>query len=394
MNICVVNTFFPPHVSGTARAAYLLARKLSEAGHKLTIITSSIGGPSSTEKLDGMTVYRLRSFRYPKLEILHKADLYNNLVPGNFWHIVRILMREKVEVVQMFGQFFDLTFLCVLAAKTMRLPIVLTIGTRMEHTQFMYDTFFRLADKTLIKQLVARRVNRLIAMDKLMYDYMKDRYNPSDLAIKFIPVGVDLERFQNVTGDAIRRQIGLGLEDPAVLSLGTVSNLRTANGLLNALPSVLQEFPGVRLLVVGPLYDNSPLELVRRLGLEKSVIFCGRVDYEMIPSYIGASDVEGHDLDTGLGIGLASLEAMAAGKPVLSSAKEDNFMDLRLKNWGNIALVRPGDAQDISNALVKLLSDRKLREQIGRNAQAYIRSNFSLEAACRKYEAVYGELTK
>lgn len=394
MNICVVNTFFPPHVSGTARAAYLLARKLSEAGHKLTIITSSIGGPPSTEKLDGMTVYRLRSFRYPKLEILHKADLYNNLVPGNFWHIVRILMREKVEVVQMFGQFFDLTFLCVLAAKTMRLPIVLTIGTRMEHTQFMYDTFFRLADKTLIKQLVARRVNRLIAMDKLMYDYMKDRYNPSDLAIKFIPVGVDLERFQNVTGDAIRRQIGLGLEDPAVLSLGTVSNLRTANGLLNALPSVLQEFPGVRLLVVGPLYDNSPLELVRRLGLEKSVIFCGRVDYEMIPSYIGASDVEGHDLDTGLGIGLASLEAMAAGKPVLSSAKEDNFMDLRLKNWGNIALVRPGDAQDISNALVKLLSDRKLREQIGRNAQAYIRSNFSLEAACRKYEAVYGELTK
>ncbi|MGD0176808.1 MAG: glycosyltransferase family 4 protein [Candidatus Bathyarchaeia archaeon] len=394
MNICVVNTFFPPHVSGTARAAYLLARKLSETGHKLTVITSSIGGPPSTEKLDGMTVYRLRSVRYPKLEILHKADLYSNLMPGNFWHVARILMREKVEVVQMFGQFFDLTFLCVLAAKIMRLPIVLTIGTRMEHTQFMYDTFFRLVDKTLIKQLVARRVNKLIAMDKLMHDYMKDRYNPSDHAIKFIPVGVDLERFQNVSGDAIRRQFGLGPEDPAVLSLGTMSNLRTANGLLNALPSVLQEFPAVRLLVVGPLYDNSPLELVRKLELEKSVIFCGRVDYAMIPSYIGASDVEGHDLDTGLGIGLASLEAMAAGKAVLSSAKEDNFMNLRLKNWENIALVRPGNAQDISNALVKLLSDRKLREQIGRNAQAYIRSNFSLEAACRKYEAVYEELTK
>ena len=111
MNICVVNTFFPPHVSGTARAAFLLARKLTEAGHNLTIITSSIGGPPKTEILDGMTIYRLRSVRYPKLEMLHKADIYNNLLPENFSQILHILRKQKVQVVQTFGQFFDLTFL-------------------------------------------------------------------------------------------------------------------------------------------------------------------------------------------------------------------------------------------------------------------------------------------
>ena len=394
MNICVVNTLFPPHVSGTARAAFLLARELSKAGHNLTIITSRIGGAPSGEKVGGMTVYRLSSVRYPKLEMLHNADLNNNLVPGNLSQIARILIREKVQVVQAFGQFFDLTFLCVVVAKLMRLPVVLTIGTRMEHTQILYDSFFRFVDKTLIRQLVARRVDRLIAMDKMMHDYMLDRYNASERTIEFVPIGVDLDRFQNVSGEVVRRQIGLADEDPLILSLGTISNLRTANGLLNALPMVLQELPNVKLLVVGPLYDASPLECARKLGLEKSVIFSGRIDYGMIPSYIGACDVEGHDLDTGLGIGLASLEAMAAGKPILSSAKEDNFMDIRLKNWENIVLVRPGNPQDIANALVKLLTDKKLSEQIGRNAQTYIRNNFSLETACRKYESVYEELIR
>ena len=394
MNICMVNTFFPPHVSGTARASFLLALKLAEAGHRLTIITSSIGGPPSVEKRNGMMIYRLRSVRYPKLEILHKADLYNNLLPENFGQILHILRKQKIHVVQAFGQFFDLTFLCILASKMLRLPIVLTIGTRMEHTQSLYDAFFRLADKTLIKQLVACRVDRIIAMDKLMRDYMRDRYDASDSVIKFIPAGVDLERFEGVSGESIRRQYGLGQEDPVILSLGTMSNLRTANGLLSALPRVLKQFERTKLLVVGSLYDTKPLELVKKLQLQNSVIFGGRVDYAMIPSYIGASDVEGHDLDTGLGVGLASLESMAAGKAVLSSAREDNFMELRLKSWENIVLVRPGDVGDISNALVRLLSDQRLRVEIGRNAQRYVREHFSLGAVCQKYEAVYDELIK
>ncbi|MGA8856279.1 MAG: glycosyltransferase family 4 protein, partial [Candidatus Bathyarchaeia archaeon] len=240
----------------------------------------------------------------------------------------------------------------------------------------------------------ARRVDRIIAMDKLMRDYIKDRYNLSSSVVRFIPAGVDVERFQRVSGNRVRSLYGLSLRDPIILSLGTVSSLRTANGLLKALPRVLRQFASVRLLFVGALYDKGPLELVKKLRLDNSVIFCGRIDYQMIPSYVGASDVEGHDLDTGLGIGLASLEAMAAGRAVLSSAGEDNFMELRLKNWESIALVEPGNVRGISNALVKLLSDRKLRERIGRNAKAYVRNNFSLEVVCQKYESVYRDLIK
>ncbi len=392
MNICVVNTFFPPHVSGTARASFLLARKLSEAGHNMTVIASSIDGSPRVERTEGMTIYRLRSLKYPKLEVLHNADLYYSLLPPNLAGILRILRKHNVEVVHVWGQFFDLTFMCMFAAKILRLPVVLTIGTRMEHPRLLYNSLFRVFDRTTVKFLVGRRADRVIAMDKLMKDYILDRYDTKENAIRFIPAGVDLKRFRTASGEQVRREYGLGKGIPVILSLGTMSNLRSANGLLTALPNVLKRFRNAKLLIVGSLYDKKPIELIRKLELGRAVIFCGRVDYDRVPSFLSASQMEGHDLDTGLGIGLASLEAMAAGKPVLTSAREDNFIDLKLRNWGNIVLVKPGDAESISDAVLRLLSDRKLRERIGRNAKKFVNEHFSLDAVYREYQAVYEEL--
>lgn len=394
MNICVVNTLFPPHVSGTARSAFLLSKKLAEAGHAVTVITSRIEGASAIDNSSGLNVYRLPSIRYPKLEILHNADLYTNLVPGNLSRIIGTLARNEVDVVQTYGQFFDLTFLSVLAAKLLRKPVVLTIGTRMEHTVRLYDVLFRFVDETLIRHLVARRVDGIVAMDKLMRDYMIRRYGVSEPVIRFIPAGVDIERFAEPKAEFVRKMYGIRNTDPVILSVGTISNLRGARSLIQAMPRVLKQFPNAKLLLVGSTYSSEPVQLANKLGLDGSVVFCGRVDYDMIPSYLAACDVEGHDLDSGLGIGLASLEAMAAGKAVLSSASEDNFMDLRLSNWNNIVLVRPGNTEDVSDALLRLLSDRALREGIGKNSQSLVREHFSLDSVCRKYEALYNEVAK
>jgi glycosyltransferase involved in cell wall biosynthesis len=136
------------------------------------------------------------------------------------------------------------------------------------------------------------------------------------------------------------------------------------------------------------------MRLVERLRLTNAVTFCGEVEYNMVPEYLGACDIEGHDLDTGMAISLASLEAMAAGKPVLSSAKEDHFIDIRLENWKNIVLVRPGNSEDISRAMIRLLSNVKLREAIGQNAKKLLREHFSLDRMCDKYEDLYSEIAE
>jgi glycosyltransferase involved in cell wall biosynthesis len=394
LNICVVNAFFPPHVSGTARAAFLLANELSRKGHKTVVITSRIRGTPPVEELNDAIVYRLRSVKYPTLEILHKADLYYSLMPEHFNAIVRILKKHRIDIVQTYGQFFDLTLMAVVASKMLRIPVVLTIGTRMEHPRPLYNSLFVLVDKLLVKYLVARRVDGLVVQDRLMRDYMAERYDVYRPLTRFIPTGVDVKQFEKCDSQSVRRKYHIGDDDPVLLSLGTISNLRNPVSLVRAMPNVLKEFADSKLLLVGAIHNPEAMHLAQRLGLRESVIFCGKVDYNMIPSFLGACDVEGHDLDSGLGIGLASLEAMAAGKPVLSSAREDNFIDIRLENWKNIVLVRPGDVEDMSRALIRLFSNKELRDEIGKNAKKLLREYFSLDRVCQEYENLYNEIVK
>jgi glycosyltransferase involved in cell wall biosynthesis len=392
MNVCVVNSLFPPQIGGSARGAFLLSEELSKRGHTVVVITSQVSGRPRMEEHGRIIIYRLRSMKYPKLEILHRADLYCNCVPGNFGKIVSILKKHRIDVVQLYGHFLDLTLMAVLACRLLRIPTVLTITVRMEHTHRFYDKLFLFLDKVLIRHLVARRVDRIVAGDKMTRDYVIERYGVDQQFVPFIPVAVDIARFDECDGKSIRRRYGTRDEDPVILSLGTISNLRSPVSLIKALLHILKDFPDTKLLLVGALYNTEAIRLVKKLGLESSVIFCGRIEYAMVPSYLGACDIEGHDLERGLGLGLASLEAMAAGKAVVSSVYEDNFIDLRLDNWRNIVLVKPRDVQGISRAVLRLLSDRNLRDNIGQNARGFVNAHFSLGAVCQRYEALYHQV--
>ena len=64
----------------------------------------------------------------------------------------------------------------IVASKILKIPIVLTIGTRMEHSQSLYNSLFLFVDMTFVKHLVARRADRVISLDILMREYIIERY--------------------------------------------------------------------------------------------------------------------------------------------------------------------------------------------------------------------------
>jgi len=389
MNVCIVNSFFPPHVSGSARLAFLLSEELSRRGHRVVVITSRIGGTHAIERRGTTTIYRLRSMKYPKIEMLYNADLYYSLLPQNLGRITGILRQHRIDVVQTFGQFQDMTFMTVLACRILDIPVALSIHTRMEHPKPLYNDLFAFADKLLVRHLVTHKAKAVVALDRQMREYIVERYNVEREVVRFIPTAVDVARFEKCEGRPARRMYALDDKQSVILSLGSY---RSPTSLIRALPDVQKKFPRLKLLLVGAIRSAEPVHLVKELGLEKSVIFTGRVDYGMIPFLLGACNVEGHDLESGTGVGLASLEGMAAGKAVLSSAREDNFINLKLENWKNIVLVRPGNIKDISDALIQLLSDEKLRDNIGRNARAFVTEHFSIDAICRSYETLYRDI--
>jgi glycosyltransferase involved in cell wall biosynthesis len=90
-------------------------------------------------------------------------------------------------------------------------------------------------------------------------------------------------------------------------------------------------------------------------------------------------------------LGIASLEAMLAGKAVLSAANEMTYGPGVLKNGENVILVPREDPQHLAQTMIELLEDKQKCAAIGQRARQTIQEHFSWESVCAQTLQVYQE---
>jgi len=185
----------------------------------------------------------------------------------------------------------------------------------------------------------------------------------------------------------------LGVEgDQVVLSLGHVNRLRNRKDLIEAMQTVVQRFPNSRLLIVGEVNWKEPVELVERLGLSKNVTFTGAMPRTQVPVLFALSCLETHTF-TGPypGPGIASLEAMAAGLPVITGEIDAQYDYSHFHNWQNVVMVPPNNPKATAAAIIRLLSNPSLRVKIGDKARRTMERH-SWKAVCEAYVELYHEV--
>ena len=112
------------------------------------------------------------------------------------------------------------------------------------------------------------------------------------------------------------------------------------------------------MVVVGPKtsYFREVWQTTRSLGLEEEVLFLDYVPNEELPSYYGLADLYVYP-SSEEGFGLTPLEAMACGCPVVTS-RASSLPEV----VGDAAvLVNPTDADELAEAMDRVLSDQELR---------------------------------
>lgn len=165
-----------------------------------------------------------------------------------------------------------------------------------------------------------------------------------------------------------------GAEGPVLLSVARQYRRKDTATLLAALPAVLRVHPGVRVRIVGGGPELPALERrAEAAGLGGAVRFLGEVadDREVRREYFRADLFCLPSLQEGFGI--AFLEAMAAGLPVVAAAA--GAVPEVVPDGEVGVLVPPRDPEALAAALVRLLSDADLRRRLGeagrRRAAAY-----------------------
>ncbi|HZK67402.1 MAG TPA: glycosyltransferase family 4 protein [Chloroflexota bacterium] len=201
-----------------------------------------------------------------------------------------------------------------------------------------------------------------------------------------IPNGIDTERtFQPAAREECRKELGIQEDDLVVCYTGRLVEGKGLDTLLAAAATVRSSGVRLKLLIAGdgPL-DSHLRTHATQLGMEAAVLFPGfRSD---IPQLLAASDIFAlPSLSEGLPLSL--LEAMSAGKPVVVTPV--GGIPEVVQSGRNGFLVPARNETRLADALVRLLVDPHLREEMGRSARERVVESYSVERMVREYDAVY-----
>jgi glycosyltransferase involved in cell wall biosynthesis len=244
----------------------------------------------------------------------------------------------------------------------------------------------------LVDRLAVRWADAITCCSDAVRQFVLVRMNGQAPKFSTIHNGVDLETFNRPRATS---RAELNLREGGFV-IGTVSRLdEPKKGLavmLRALANLAGRdgLPAWQWLLVGdgPARDRLR-SLAAELGLPGQVMFAGMRDdvasvLPMMDIFVCPSLYEG--------FGIAIVEAMAAGRPVVASAVGGIPEIVVHEDTG--LLVPPGDAAALAGALATLLTHPGQARAMGARGQARVRERFSIETAVQQHQQLYESLRK
>jgi len=201
-------------------------------------------------------------------------------------------------------------------------------------------------------------------------------------------------------GASFRAAHGLTDAGPCLAVVGNVTRGRGQDLVIRALPLIRRHLRDVHCVVAGAPLGPHPLpvdlayrrvlgELASEVGVEDRVAFVGVVD-RMADLY-AAADIVVNPARLNESFGRVALEAMSVGRPVIA-ARVGAIPEV-LRDEREALLVDPDDHRALAAAVVRLWTDRDLRERLVRAGMA-LASRFSEDAGTEAFAAVVDDLLR
>jgi len=389
LNIAIFSNLYPPIPSGSSSFTWELSRRLVAAKHQVTVITAQVENSPVYEQMQGVDVYRLPAIQFPQLALAHNFRwLSYTYTPRNIRNLLDLFEKKQFDIIHQQNHIFDTILSSSFLARKKQLPLILTVHTCVHHPNRLFNTVLAALD-ALSRKVIFDRSDSVVCPDPVSKKYVEIRHRIPDSPI--IPYGVEVPSPNKDSVKNIQEKYNLS-KKRVLLSLGHVNDMRDRMDLIQAISQIIQVFPDVRLLIVGDVHIQKPVEMVKKLGLEDHVIFTGAVPHDQIPAYFSLAEIEVHTFKGPYpGPGIASMEAMSAGLAVVTGEIDKTYDYSHFLNWENVVMVPPDKPDPMSKALIQLLSDNDLRKRIGENARQMMAVRYSWDTVCNDYIKLYRE---
>lgn len=327
-----------------------------------------------------------RSALHSELNALPTANIFslrlrNSLDLTSAMELARHVREHKIEIVHAHvARDYPLAALAVWRRSQAKLIITRHVLFRLNR---LHALTFRQARRVIA---VSHAVERALTAQKIL---------PAR-RITVIPNGIDFPRFDaNLQGfdrEAFRRRMNIPQGSSLIGTVGEIKRQKGHEDYLRAASIIAREKKSAHFIIAGAdttrtgAHRASLERLVNELGLTNRVHFTGWID-EVAPLmaaldvYVSASHTES--------FGLAIVEAMASGLPVVATATEGAREIIDNEETGVIVPV--GNTEAMASSVLHLLKDKDERTRLGTLARAQSRSRFGLDRMVDATEKVYLE---
>lgn len=405
MNILILATGYPRwkgDVSSAKNYLHTLAKSLVMKGVETHVIAPHANGLKKEEIMDGVHIHRFQYLYPSNLQTLayfpglpEKIKTINGKI--QVLPLMFSMTKKMIEIVRKYD--IDIInahwaippgFIATVTKKLHKRPVVVRIyGAELFPFIGKKGLFAKIA-KWMIgyalnnaKKVVGNSTITCVAGSKIS--------GREDIEV--LPDGVDTETFNpEVDGSEIRKKYNLE-GNLVISSSGRMVERKGFIYLIKAMPHILKKFPKTKLIISGDGPERKNLENeVKKLRMEKSVIFPGFIPDRNFPNYMRACDVfilpsiidSTGDTE---GLGLVLAEAMACGTPVIGS-DVGGITDI-IKDRENGFLAVPRNPEDIAQKIIRLLSDEELKQKFSDEGLKKVQEKFSWAVVNEKFVKIY-----
>ena len=358
MRLLFISWEYPPHVVGGIGKhvaelvpAFVALADESNAPFQLDLLTPHSGNAPAVEKLsEAVTVYRVET---PSVNPL---DLFNSVIDNNRYLVTKARELHNSNPYSLIHVHEWLTASAGIELKqAWKVPLIATIHAteRGRHHSHVPNETSREINQ--LEWQVCFEAWRLIVCSSYMAGELARFFDVPLDKVTLIPNGVEVTPFESCSAERMRelktRYAPHG--EKLLFYIGRITPEKGVQVLLQALPSIREKYPNVRLLVAGRNSEQMQ-PLVDELGIGEAVELLGFIDsetreclYRSVDAAVFPSLYEP--------FGIVALEAMAAGCNVIAS--DAGGLNEVVDHRRTGLTVRANDAQSIVWAVDQLFSD-------------------------------------
>ena len=316
--LVAIDQWFPDRQAGSARLAAASAAGLAARGHDVTVLAPENGSVGESTEA-GVVVRR----------VLARNVLPQTLTdPVETWRHARELPDEAFDVLLA----HESTTAFGLRGRAKQTPLVLMFHASAAREQRFLRSQLRPGLRKLstyalapplgaLERQAVAAADRVLVLSEFSRSLLLEDHGLDGTRIRTVPGLVDTERFAPGDGKAAARgRLGLDVDGPLLLTVRRLEPRMGIDRLLRALPLLGEN--DVTLVVVGSgsLAGDLP-RLAAELGAAERVLFVGPVsDDARLADWYRAADLFVLPTTAYEGFGMATVEALASGTPVVGTA--------------------------------------------------------------------------